>query len=108
MRRFPHHLLPLTRRRIAGPNGHSNFTRVQSRSKRRLADLRQWHLQIAVNIVAERLQRRNVNNLRLVGQRLINSLTKKAIDRRQKCGERLTGTGWRRYERMLAARNGWP
>ena len=48
-----------------------------------VADLLERHLQIAVDVVAQRLQRRNVNDLRFVRQVLVDGLPKQAsIDAR--------------------------
>ena len=65
-------------------------------------DAGQRRLEIAVDVVRERLERRDVDDLGLVGQPALEALPHQVVDRRQKRGERLARAGRRGDEGMAA------
>jgi hypothetical protein len=54
--------------RVASTNGGANFGHQQPTLRRHLQDLAQRNLQIFLNVVAKRLQRRDVENFRAIGE----------------------------------------
>ena len=57
MRRLAQHLLPLSLRRITRAHCDANACRMRPLQKQLILDTGQRHLQIALNIVTERLER---------------------------------------------------
>ena len=55
-----------------------------------------------MDVVAQRLERRNVDDLGLVGQRPQARAAHQAVDGGEEGGERLPGTGGRGYEDVVA------
>src|SRR6185437_743053 len=66
------------------------------------ADAGEWHLKVLANIVRQRLQRRDIDDLRLVPETAGDSLVHQRVDRGEKGGERLARAGGRCDEHMLA------
>ncbi len=82
-----------------------------------LLDADQWPLKVSLDIGAKRLQRRNVEHGdaavgaggRSFGIQIRSFAFKhQPVDRHQKRGQRLAGTGWGEQKRVLAAFDGWP
>ncbi len=91
--RVAQHRRPLALRRVAGAHAHADVR----------ADAAQRRPQIALDVVAERLERRDVDEpeLALAGVRR-RRLGDEAVERPQKGGKRLAGAGGRRDQSMGA------
>ena len=61
--------------------------------------------QVLVDVGAQCLQRRDIDDANFIGQRRDTALADQVVDRRQKRGERLAGPGWRGDERVSAGSN---
>ena len=76
--------------------------------RRDVADALPWFREILVNVRAQRLQRRNVEDPDFVWKRSAQAFCEEIIDRRQKGRERLAGSGRRRDERVTPFADGRP
>jgi hypothetical protein len=88
--RLAQHLLALALRGVSCAHGDAQIG----------ADAAQGHAQVAVDVVGERLQRRNVDEVdALLGRPL---LVRESVDRPQERGQRLARAGWGTDQDMLA------
>ena len=88
---------PLALRRVAGAHGDRHVG----------ADAAQRRAEVALDVVGQRLQRRDVDEARpalALGQRI----GRQAVERPQERGERLARSGGRRDEDVIARRDGRP
>ena len=108
VRRPAAHALAFARRRIAGPHPGADIDIRQALLPQGGADARQRRLQVALDIVRQRLERRDIDDLRLVAQLALDALPHQGIDRRHEGGERLAGPGRRGDQDMAALANGRP
>jgi hypothetical protein len=94
--RPPEHRGALARRRVSGPNQNANLgKRLVQR-----ADLGQRSIEVLAHVVGEGSQRRDVEDLRGVGE--LRALPDQGIDGRQKRGERLSRSRRSRDEDIAA------
>ncbi len=91
VRRRPAHPLPFPRRRVAGAHPGADLDIGQPLSRQSFADAGKRGFEVALNVVGQRLQRRDVDDLRLVREAAIHPLANQGINRREKGGERLAG-----------------
>ena len=91
--RPPAHPLTLGRRRVAGTHPRADLDVSEPPPNELLPDAGQRRLQVAVNIVRERLQRRDIDNVGRVGQIPFEALPDQIIDGRKKRRERLARAG---------------
>src|ERR1700686_3125759 len=89
------HLLALRHRRVAGADQYTEFRHQEPGRQRYGADFSKWLLQIFLDVVAKRFQRRDVEHLRMVIEFTRKGLLEELIDTREKGGERLAGTSRR-------------
>ena len=108
VRRGAPHALALARRRVAGAHPAADLDIRQSLGAQGFAYTGERDLQIAPDVVRQRLQRRDVNDLRLILQLARQPLPHQPVDRRQKGGKRLARPGWRRNQHMPAGPDRWP
>src|SRR6266446_5317928 len=71
----PHHLLALRARRVPGPHQRADLHIRQAQRFERTADLGERLRQILLDVVGERLERRDVHDLRAVRERALEALT---------------------------------
>ena len=102
VRRAAAHALSFGGRGVAGPDPGADLDVVEPALAQPFADARQRRLEIAVDIVRQRLERGDVDDLGRVGQATIEALPDHVVDRRQKGGERLARSGWRGDEGVPA------
>src|SRR5690606_19330173 len=74
----------------------------QSGRLRKPRDSAQRPFEVPVNVGTERLERRDIHDPHLVGQWRRLALFEEPVDRGQERGQRLTGSGRRRDERVAA------
>ncbi len=72
------------------------------------ADPHQRASQIAIDVVRQRLQRRDIDDARLVREGAGESVPDQAVDRCEKCRERFSGARRRGDEHVLACLDRWP
>jgi hypothetical protein len=89
------HRLALLLRRVAGADGHRHVA----------ANAAQRRAQVALDVVGERLQRRDVDESR-AGLR--GRLRHQAVEAPEECGERLARSSRRREQRVVATRDRRP
>ena len=94
VRRPLEHLAPLFHQRVAAADGGANLRHQQSALAGHGEDLAQRHFEVLLDIVAKRLERRDVKNLGGVAQLAGKRLADEAINADEKGGERLARTGW--------------
>ena len=68
MRRPLQHRSPLRHQRVAGADGRANLRHQQSTLAGHLQDFPEWALKIFLDVVAEGLERRNVDDLGFFGE----------------------------------------
>ena len=92
-------------RRIAGAHHGPNPDLGESALLQNLQDAIQRLLEVVLNVVAERLERRDVDNLGGVRQRSLLPLPDQVVNRREKRGQGFARPGGGRYQRVLALLN---
>ena len=79
--------------RVAGAHGGADAVFGQFHCGQLPCDAVQRGLQIEADIVRQRLQRRDIQHLRFIGQRPVYALAHQVVDGGQKGGQRLAGAG---------------
>ena len=102
MRRRAAHAVALRRRRVAGAHPGADVDIGEPLRGKRLADAGERRHEIFLHVVGERLQRRDVDDLRLVRQAAGQALAHQRIDGSEKGGERLARAGGRGDQHMFA------
>ena len=93
--------LALVGRRVAGAHGSADLDLRQSERRELGADSGERRLEVDPDVVRQRLQRRDVDDDRFVGQPFgPQALANKAVERGEKRGQRLAGAGRRGDERV--------
>ena len=95
-------LLAVMLRRVARPQHRADVRRRIAQLLRDRRDLPQRLLQVALDVGAERLQRRDVDHLGLFEQRRFLRLAHQRIDRDEERRQRLAGAGGRGDQRVAA------
>ena len=103
VRRTAAHPLALGCRRVAGSDPGADFDIGKPAPAQLLPDAGQRRLEVAMDVVRQRLERRNVDDLRRVGQPPFETLPHQFVDRRQEGGERLARAGRRRDQGVAAS-----
>ena len=93
---------------IAGPHGRRDPRRGDAQRFRALRDAAARQREILVDVGAERLERRHVDDSDLVGQRPAQPFLKQTVERRQKRRQRLARSGRRGNQRMATGSNRLP
>ena len=91
--RLARHLLALPLRRVAGAQGGADGRQRDAPFGREGGDFGQRDFEVLVDVVAERLERGDVDDLRLVGQRAEPGPPHQGVDGGQERGQRFTGAG---------------
>jgi hypothetical protein len=100
LRRPAAHAGALALRRVAGSDQGSDLDVGVTERQELGADARERRFQVALNVVGQRLQRRDVDDRRFVGQRTIDALPHEIVDGRKESGERLARAGRRRDQHV--------
>ena len=108
VRRPAVHALALARRGIAGAHPGPDLDVRQPLRAQGLADAGERCLQVALDVVRQRLQRRDIDDLRLVSEPPLQPLSNQVVDRRQKGGKCLAGSRGRSDQRMPPRLDGRP
>ena len=105
VRRPLQHRAPLVHQRVAGADRRANLRHQQAALARHLKNLAQRHFEIFLNVVAQRLQRRDVKHFGAVVQIAGQRLADQAVDAGEKCGQSFAGTGGRGDQRGAPGKN---
>ena len=95
VRRAATRSIPLARRRVAGAHPAADLDVGQPLLAQRLADAGQRRLEVALDVVRQRLERRDVDDLGLVLEPALEPLPHERVDRGEERGQRLAGAGRR-------------
>ena len=99
------HARALGLRRVAGADQRADLDVRQIERLQLFADTGERQRQVLLDVVGQRLQRRNVDDQRLVGQRRLDAAADQAVDRGEEGGQRLAGPGRRRDQDIAAGLN---
>ena len=88
--------------RVAGAHGGANLRHQEAALAGELQNFAERSFEIFLNVVAERLERRDVEDFGVVGQFPAERFAHEAVDASEKCGERFARTGGRGDERGFA------
>ena len=105
---MPQHGLTFGGRGIAGAHRGTNQGCAVASFDRCGPDLGQRYFQIAMNIVRQSLQRRDIDDLGFVGQLAGHSLSKQSVQAPQKGGQRLARTRRSGNQRVLSGGDALP
>ena len=108
VRRLFSHRRAFLLRRVSGSHQSANLNPIDAHRFEILLNATQRLLQIDLNVVAQGLERRNVNDLRFINQSAVDGFPNQIVDSRKKRRERLARTGGRGDQRMLATLDGGP
>ncbi len=97
------HRLPLGLRRVAGAHAGPDRRRDEPELRGHLGDAGERLLEVALDVVAQGLQRRDVEDGRLVGQLAALRRAEERVDADEERGQGLAGPG-RRCQQRVAAR----
>ena len=104
----PAHALALTCRRIAGAHPRAEIDIAQTLLPQRRTDAGQRSVEIFPDVVRERLQRGDVDDLGFIPQRSAKSLPHQIVDGRHEGGQGLPGTGRGGDQHIAAGLDGGP
>src|SRR5439155_25613308 len=95
-------------RRVAGANRHADLGERRALVGCELADRGERLGEVLVDVVAESLERRDVDDGRLLLQRAVCGCGHELVDLPEEGSERLAGPGGGRYEGVAAPRDRLP
>ena len=101
-------LTALGRRGISGANGGTNGRRAESHPGRHGRQLAEGFFQVAADVVGERLERRDVDDLGPVFEGTVGRLAHEGIEAVEESGQRLSRAGGRREEDVPPVGDGGP
>ena len=102
VRRTLQHVAPLFRQRVAGAHGGADFRHQHSALCGQRENFAQRSFEVLLDVIAQGLQRRDVQHLSAVARRTVECLAYQAINADQERGKRLAGTGRRRNQRRAS------
>ena len=103
--RLAQHRAPLRHQRVARANRRADVRDVVTGFAGQLHDFREWSLEVLLDVVAERFERRHVHDLGPVRERAVDRLPYESVDAGQKRRERLARPGGRRDQRASSGRD---
>ena len=95
-------------RSIAGANRGAHLDVAPGGGLQRVADFCERLFEIFVNVIAQRFERRHVNDPRFVAELSVEPQPEQGVERREECGERFAGTGRRGDQRVRSGLNRRP
>ncbi len=105
VRRPLDHLAPLLHQSVAGADGGADLRHQQAALARQRQDFAQRAVEILLDVVAQRLQRRDVEHFGRVAQRAVERLAHQPVNADEERRQRLAGTGRRGDQRSAAGQN---
>ena len=108
VRRDAQHSRARGRLGVAAPYGNANLGKRLARLLESPRELRQWQLEVPVDVVAERFEGRDVEDLHRVGERRPLALGDQLVELPQECGKRLPRAGRRQDEGVRPLGDGRP
>jgi hypothetical protein len=98
-----HHPRARGRRRIARSHRDADLGKLLAARNEALAKLRERTLEVPLDVVVERLEGRDVEEVDRVRERAIETVRDESVELPEKRRERFSGAGRREDERVLAA-----
>src|SRR4051794_31968773 len=95
MRRLPQHPRSSAGRSVARPNRDANFRKQLAGVGEALGELAEWRLEVSLDVVVERLQWRDVQDLDRIAERRLQAIDDELIELPEECRQRLAGAGRR-------------
>src|SRR3974390_723137 len=108
VRRTLQHRAPFRHQRVACSHRGADLRHEKSALHRQALDLPKWDFQIGLDVVAQGLERRDVQHFRAILQLPGNGLAEESINAREKRRERFSRTGRGRNQRGGALQNERP
>ena len=108
VRRRAHHPRARRRGRVTGTHADSNLGEVDVGSAEPIAQLRQRPFEISLDVVVQRLERRDVEQMNRVRERAFEPGGDERVELPQECGERLSRARRGEDERVLPTRDRGP
>ena len=105
MRRALQHGATLVHQRVAGANRGADLRHEQTALARHCQDFAERHFKIFLDVVAQRLQRRDVENFSAVRKISRKRFSHQSIDAGEECGQRFAGAGGGGNERRPSRQN---
>ena len=102
VRRTAAHPLALGGGRVTRSDPGADFDIGKPAPTQLLPDAGQRRLEVAMDVVRQRLERRHIDDLRRIGERPLETLSHQLVDRSQKCRERLARSRRRGDEGVAA------
>ena len=103
--RAAQHLAPLFRQRVAGADGSTNLAHQHAALGGQSCDLAQRAIEVLLDIVAQRLQRRDVQNFSAVVQSAVECFAHQAINTNKEGRQRFARSGGRGDKRGASRQN---
>ena len=108
VRRALEHLAPLFHQRVAGADGGANLRHQHAALGGQRQDFAQRAVEVLLDVVAQRLQRRDVEDFGAVVQRAVERFAHQAVNADEERRQRLARTGGRGDQRGTAGQNFGP
>ena len=105
MRRALQHRTPLVHERVAGADSGANLWHQEATFAGHLQNFAERDFEVLLDIVAQRLQRRNIKDLGAVLEITCHRFAHQSINAGEKCGERFAGASGCGNERGLTCQN---
>ncbi len=102
VRRALRHLRALARRRIARADADADLGKLHAAFGRIHGELRERRLEVAMDVVRQRLERRDVEDRRVVAERCLEAAADQRVHACEEGRERLAGAGRRRDQNVFA------
>ncbi len=105
LRRAAQHGGALGGRSVACAHQGANWQRLAAGSERHLLQFGQGHFQIAMDVVGQCFERRDIDHAHSVGERAIDCLAQEPVERSKKRRQRFTAAGRGGDQGMAAGRD---
>jgi hypothetical protein len=105
MRRPLQHSSTLVHQCVASANRRANLRHQETTLACHRQDFSQRSFKIFLDVIAQRLERRDVQNFGAVGKISGQSFAHQTVDAGKKCSQRLAGARWRGYQRGATGEN---
>ena len=106
--RLAQHARPSSSRSVASAHSDTNFGEVLSLRLESLPQLCQWPVEIPLDVIVQSFQRRDVEEMNGVGQRLLRSARDQLVQLPEERSKSFPRPGRSEDQRVLTARNRWP
>src|SRR5579864_9603296 len=105
MRRTFEHCAALVHERVASADGGANWRHEQPAFSSHLQDFAKRYFKVLLDVIAQRFERRNVEDLGAITEGAVQSLAHQAVNASEERGECLAGAGRRGNQCSVAGEN---